>query len=178
MQRIPFLPIIYPQCWKILYYVSMDKETEDFLREREEKLGAPIIFRTYALYYARLGGETRDYGVFLYSDGVTLALEDFERVPTLLGIPYRKRNAAKYEKLEVSIPVSGIMDIVKVTRSSAERSMRRGADSSRIPTAFGRVFRKCVSRIRMKDGGVYYLELMDQKGLESMIDKEKENGSI
>ena len=95
---------------------SMDTEdTMAFLKEREAKLGAPMKFRTYCTWFAKLGGERRDYGVFLYTDGRTMVYEDFERDPMILGIPINRKRKEKYVKMEESFPVDSITDVQRVT---------------------------------------------------------------
>ena len=62
-----------------------DEETLEFIKEREEKLGGQLLLRTYATWFAEVGGERREFGVFLYSDGKTLVIEDFFRPAKVLG---------------------------------------------------------------------------------------------
>ena len=75
--------------------------TREFLEAREKKLGSAIIWKSYAVWYASINGDKREYGVFLYTDGKTLVFEDFERTPTLMGIPVASIKKEKYEKYEV-----------------------------------------------------------------------------
>ena len=97
-----------------------------FIREREERIGGKILYRTYCTWYGRVGMEKREYGVFLYSDGKTVIYEDFDRAPQILGIPIKTRKKEKYEKLEVSFPVSAIKSIQRVTKRSAQLSVMNG----------------------------------------------------
>ena len=101
------------------------QETMLFLKEREERLGAKIIYRTFSTWYARIGHEKREYGVFLYTDGRTIVFEDFDREPQLLGIPLKRKNKEKYEKLEVSFPVTAIRSIERVSLSDASDAFDR-----------------------------------------------------
>ena len=135
---------------------SMDTgDTIAFIKEREEKLGAPLKFRTYA---------------FLYSDGKTMVYEDFERDPMILGIPIPgRKNKEKYIKLEASFPVSSIVSVDRVTRSSAEKSLERGHDVSKTAGAFSKALRKLVSKITLEDGTVFFLEIMDHRKFVSTI---------
>ena len=61
-------------------------DTAQFIKEREERLGSRIRYRTYCTWYARIGHEKREYGVFLYTDGRTMAYEDFDREKLRRGI--------------------------------------------------------------------------------------------
>ena len=89
-------------------------DTIAFLKEREEKLGAPLRYRTYSPWFGKVGGERRDYGVFLCTDGRTVLYEDFERNPMIMGIPLPVKNKEKYVKMEHSFPVSSIVSIERV----------------------------------------------------------------
>lgn len=68
-----------------------DDEVRAFIKEREDKLGSPLIYRCYATWFAELNRERRDYGVFLYSDGKTLVIEDFFRETKILGYTIETR---------------------------------------------------------------------------------------
>ena len=151
---------------------SMDTEdTMAFLKEREAKLGAPMKFRTYCTWFAKLGGERRDYGVFLYTDGRTMVYEDFERDPMILGIPINRKRKEKYVKMEESFPVDSITDVQRVTRRSAEKSLEAKRDISRAPWLFSKAFCKLVTKISTADSGVIFVELMDHKAFVDMIRK-------
>ena len=168
-----FFPIGYNR------HMEMNQETIRFIKEREEKLGAPITFRTYSTWYGKVGGELREYGVFLYSDGKTLVYEDFDRNPQILGIPIHAKNKPEYIKLEYSFPLSDIKGIDQVTRSSAEKAMKTLKDISRSPSALSRFFRRLVTRVILSDGSVLFFELIDHKAFKDMVIKSRSiNGSV
>ena len=98
-------------------------DTIQFLKEREERLGGRIRYRTYCTWYARLGCEKREYGVFLYTDGRTMAYEDFDREPQILGIPIKRKSKEKYEKLLIE---SG-KNVAKRVKNIAVRKISRPA---------------------------------------------------
>lgn len=150
--------------------MDYSEETLAFLKEREEKLGGRLIYRTYSTWFGSAGGLKREYGVFLYSDGSTLVIEDFERNPRILGIEYTPKKKAKYEKLEIIIPISEISDVDKITRSSAESSIKLMSDRSKVASTLDRALRKTCARLRLKNGDVYYLEVIDIKELRALID--------
>ena len=155
-----------------MYNHGMDtNDTLQFLKEREEALGGRIRYRTYCTWYARIGHEKREYGVFLYTDGKTMMYEDFDRDPQILGIPIKRRNKEKYEKLSVSFPVSTISSIDQVRLSDAERSFQAGRDAAGSAGALARALCKLVTKITLDDGTVIFFEMMDHKGF---IDKIKE----
>lgn len=153
----------------------VDIDTEDFIKEREERLGAPLTLKTYCTFFADNNGEKREYGVFLYSDGRTLVLEDFERIPSLMGIPltYSRKNQKEYVKLEVIWSISDILSIDRVTRASAESSCKKFEDSAKPANAFDKIFKKLVTRIRLKDGRTIYLEMISHKDFVSWVDRNK-----
>ena len=148
-----------------------------FLREREEKLGGKIIWRSYCTWYARLGKETREYGVLIYSDGKTIAYEDFEREPAIMGIPIRraKRKGEEYVKLEVQFPAKDITDMTQVTWASAAKAAEYGKDISRRANGFDRIFRRLATKITLKDGTVIFIEPFDHKELSSRLRQFRES---
>ena len=143
--------------------------TREFLEAREKKLGSAIIWKSYAVWHASINGDKREYGVFLYTDGKTLVFEDFERTPTLMGIPVASIKKEKYEKYEVMVNISEIKDIYTVTRSSAESSVRNMRDASREPSFVGKLFKKLVTKVSLFDGRVYFFEMMDASGFKKKI---------
>lgn len=143
--------------------------TREFLEERSKKLGGEIVWKGYAVWHATSTGDKREYGVFMYTDGKTLVFEDFERMPTLMGIPVNSIKRDKYEKYEVMIDLSDIKNIATVTRSSAESSYRNYRDASKEPSIFGKLFKKLVTKVLLKDGRAYFFELMDSKGFRNKI---------
>ncbi len=153
--------------------MEFDNDTAAFIKEREDKLGGKLIYRSYATWYGEANGNEREYGVFLYSDGNTLVIEDFERTPTLFGIKLKPRTNKEYTKLEIFIPLSMIKAIDKITRASAEKSLKAEKDLGKEANLFDRIFRKTVIRVNLENGDAYYFEIPDFKQLEKLI-KEKE----
>ena len=142
-----------------------------FIKEREEKLGGKILYRTYSTWYGRIGKEKREYGVFLYTDGKVFVYEDFERNPMIMGIPLPVKNKEKYVKMEHSFPVSSIVSIERVLRSDAERSVKLGSDFTKAPGLFGKAFRKLVTKVTLKDGSILFFEFMDHMEFVRIIQK-------
>ena len=148
----------------------MEREsTELFLKERENKLGSPILWKSYATWHNSLRGEEKEYGVFVYTDGNTLVFKDFERTPTLMGIPVSAIKKAEYRKYEVLLSIKDIREISTVTKSSAMRSVRAGKKMTRKPNIMDKAFRKLVSMVEMDSGELYFFELMDRKEFENKI---------
>lgn len=142
----------------------MDNEdTAAFIKEKEERLGAKLRYRTYSTWYGEIGGEKREWGVFLYSDGVTFIFEDFNREPSILGIKLTQKKNDDYVKYEKSFLVKDITDIVVVTMSSAGRSLASGRDISKPANLFAKTFQKLVTKVVLSDGTVFFFELMNHK---------------
>lgn len=159
----------------------MDEDTLEFLKEHEEKIGSKILWKTYATFYGEINGNKREYGVFLYTDGINLYYEDFYRPPMLLGIPLRKRKSADYTKMEGLIPIEEIESITLVTQSSAIKSLRDCKDKSKKANPFDRALRKLFSRIETNRGRIYFMEIIEPKKFADMVfnyKKEINNGSI
>ena len=159
-----------------------DDESKNFLEKREEKLGSKILYKTYSVWYGDLFGEKREHGVFLYTDGTTLILEDFERTPTLLAIPVPalKKYQEKYTKLEVRIPIKEIKKIETVTKKSAEKSIKERKDFTKPANGLNKALKKLVTMIAMDNGQIYFLEIMNKKDFKNrlMSYKEENYGSI
>lgn len=147
-------------------------EVKAFLEEREEILGGKIVWKTYSTFFAQLGGEVREYGVFLYSDGKTLAIEDFERGNTIFGIEIKtKKKKSEYKKLIIKLSIDDIDRISLVTRSSAEASLRKHSYSTHKANRLDKLLRKLVAEIAMKDGTIIFLELLSYKDFRDWINK-------
>ena len=143
--------------------------TKEFIEERENKLGAKLLWKTYSTWHASTFGLKREFGVFIYTDGKTLVFEDFEKTPTLMGIPVASLKKHEYKKYEVMLDISKIIEVETVTRSSAEVSTARMADKSKQPRLFGKLFRKLVTKVKLEDGTVYFFELMDRADFKNRI---------
>ena len=153
-----------------------NEETIQFLKEREEALGNRIRYRTYCTWYARIGHEKREYGVFLYTDGKTMMYEDFDRDPQILGIPIRRKNKEKYEKLTVSFPVSSITAVDRVTMKDAEKAYMNGKDTAGSAGMLSRALRKLATKVVLDDGTVMFFEMMDHRDFLNKIRSFKEEG--
>ena len=148
--------------------MQLDNETINFLKEREEKLGAKIKMRTYALYYLSGDGEKREYGVFLYTDGNTFIFEDFYRPPTFLGIEIKRKEKEEYVKMEHSFKKEDVSSLAIVAMKDALRSVKKGS-ACKEANRFKRIFRKTLLEIILKNGKRYYFELMQPKELIKLL---------
>lgn len=140
-----------------------------FLKEREERLGGRIVYRTYALFYGSSTGETRDNGVFLYSDGNTFVFEDFEKENRILGIPIATKKKEKYVKLERSFSKDDVKEVNKVYRSSADDVIQGLSEKAKIAKGILSAVRKTVTEIVLEDGTRYYFELMDGDKIRNIV---------
>ena len=156
----------------------MDKEEADFITARETKLGYKIKWRTFSTWFGSNRGIVREYGVFLCSFADSLYLEDFERLPTFLGYPMKRKNQAEYVMYDRIIHSRDIVSIRRVRKSDAEKTVRsKGSVPLCKPSKFMQVFAKMVTQVELKDGELLYFELISNKDFVKTC-KELQNGSI
>lgn len=154
-----------------------DDEVRAFIEEREKKLGGKLIYRAFATWFAEIGGERREYGVFLYSDGKTLVIEDFFRPGTILG--YRvnskseKKREEEYVKMEITLPLEDVTEIDYCSRRSAEKSLKTLNDVSKRATLFNKIFTKTCTKVKCKDR-VFFFELPSFKEFINLVNKKGE----
>ena len=157
-----------------------DEETLEFIKEREEKLGGPLLLRTYATWFAEVWGERREFGVFMYSDGKVLVMEDFFRPSTLLGYELEtkreKERRKEYRKLEIFLPLDKIDSIELVTKGKAEEALRKGNKEIQEANRISRIFCRTVTMIKAEDR-VFFFEIPAHKEFKNtiikLINKEK-----
>lgn len=157
-----------------------DEETLEFIKEREEKLGGQLLLRTYATWFAEVGGERREFGVFLYSDGKTLVIEDFFRPAKVLGYEIEtkreKERRKDYKKMEIFIPIEDIASVDLVTKGKAETALKIG--NTDIISAGGVSKLLCRTVTMIKAGNrTFFFEIPDYKKFYDEINrfKNKEN---
>ena len=157
-----------------------DEETLEFIKEREEKLGGQLLLRTYATWFAEVGGERREFGVFLYSDGKTLVIEDFFRPAKVLGYEIEtkreKERRKDYKKMEIFIPIEDIASVDLVTKRKAETALKTG--NTDIISAGGVSKLLCRTVTMIKTGNrTFFFEIPDYKKFYDEINrfKNKEN---
>lgn len=157
-----------------------DEETLEFIKEREERLGGPLLLRTYATWFAEVRGERREFGVFMYSDGKTLVIEDFFRPAKVLGyeLDTKREKARKkdYKKMEIFLPVDSIEEMEIVTKSKAEEALRTGNTELKAAGKVTRFFFRTVTLIK-GEGRTFFFEIPDHKEFKNTINrfKNKEN---
>ena len=143
-----------------------DEETLEFLKEREEKLGGQLLLRTYATWFAEVGGDRREFGVFMYSDGNTLVIEDFFRPAKVLGYEIetkrQKERRKDYKKLEIFLPIEDVDSVALVTKGKAETALKTG--NTDIPSAGGvsKLFCRTVTMIKAENR-TFFFEIPDHK---------------
>ena len=151
-----------------------DEETLEFIREREEKLGNPLVWRSYATWFAEVGGERREFGVFMYSDGNTLVMEDFFRPAKVLGYEIgtkrEQERKRQYRKMEIIFPVSSLSSISMVLKSKAEKALSDG--NTEIPEAkgLGKLLLRTVVMVKA-EGRTFFLEMADYKEFKDKFKK-------
>lgn len=154
-----------------------DTDVKAFIEEREKKLGGKLIYRTYATWFAELGRERREWGVFLYSDGRSLVIEDFFHQSTVLGYAIRSKSEKEreeaYVKLEITLPLDDVRDVEYCSRRSAEKSLKTINDVSKSATLFNKIFTKNCIKLVVGDR-IFFFELPSYKEFKNLIDKNKE----
>lgn len=147
------------------------REAAEFTREIESRLGSRMVWKTFAPWFASSDGTIREYGVFLciLEDG-TVYLEDFERLPQILGIEIKSKKTPKYEKFSMRFRKNEVKEMERVAKKSAQQICRT---SSRIPAPragrFTSLLQPLVSQIVLEDGTLLYFELIDYKAFNRAI---------
>lgn len=141
------------------------REAQDFTRNLEDRLGRRIVWRTFATWYGSNEGIVREYGVYLCTlDDGSIYLEDFERLPQILGYQIRSRNTPKYEKYSLLLSPGSVRSVSRVVKKQAAASCLA---ASRIPLASaGRLATALfpiVTQLETEDGRCLYFELIDHK---------------
>ncbi|MGN1164578.1 MAG: hypothetical protein ACI4S4_07240 [Candidatus Ornithospirochaeta sp.] len=143
-----------------------DEETLEFIKEREEKLGNPLLWRNYATWFAEVGGERREFGVFMYSDGKTMVFEDFFRPAKVLGYEIEtkreKERKKEYRKMEIVFPVSSISSVSMVLKSKAEKALRDGVTDIPEAKGLGKLLFRTVAMLKA-EGRTFFFEAADYK---------------
>ncbi len=150
----------------------MDQETLDFLKELEERIGGKPTWRSFSTWYGTNNGILREYGVFICRVGDELYLEDFDRIPTFLGIPMKGKKREKYERYSRSIKIADIVNVTRVKKAAAkEASDKFSGDIVPPASAFSKAFSSLVTQVELKSGECIYLELIDYKDFLMVITK-------
>lgn len=150
----------------------MNEEAIKFIKDLEEQLGDKISWRTFATWYATTEGTIREYGVFLCRVGDSFYFEDFDRVPTLLGIPLNSKKREKYEKYSRLIPVSEVKSCTRVSKKMAEQQARSQADKPLSEAGrMSKLMSPQVTQLVLESGECLYFELIDHKEIIKEINK-------
>lgn len=150
----------------------MDQETLDFLKELEERIGGKPTWRSFSTWYGTNNGILREYGVFICRIGDELYLEDFDRIPTFLGIPMKGKKREKYERYSRSIKIEDIVSVTKVKKTAAKDAVDKFSERIIPPaSAFAKAFSSLVTQLELKSGECIYLELIDYKDFLRVITK-------
>ncbi len=153
-----------------------DDEVKAFIEEREKKLGGKLIYRAFATWFAEIGGERREYGVFLYSDGKTLIIEDFFRPGTILGYRVNSKSERKreeeYVKMEIALPLEDVTEIDYCSRRSAEKSLKTLNDVSKRATLLNKIFTKNCTKLKVGKR-VFFFELPSFTEFKKLVEKKE-----
>ncbi len=149
----------------------MDNETQDLLQQLETENNGKITYKTYALFLGNGERGVKNLGGLLYIVNNRLIFEDFERQGGMLQLLVKRKQ--KYEKTKFSLTLDDVTRIDPVFRSTANYALRTRTEGRSIPKATGlmKVVRRIVTQICTKNGGPYYFELFDEKGLKTFTGK-------
>ncbi|MFA6844419.1 MAG: hypothetical protein WCR02_01705 [Sphaerochaetaceae bacterium] len=161
----------------------MEEDAQHFIQALETKRGTPILWRTYSTWYGNTNKVVREYGVFVYRCKDTFYFEDFERNPSIFGIPLqKKKNTTPFVQYEGSFSVNEIEKTMQVSKKYALRMAQEGQNDSglKAANALQKVFSPLVEMVQLKGGTVHFFELIDRKAflLELENKGEKTDGSI
>ena len=151
----------------------MDEESIIFIKNLEEQLGSKISYRTLSTWYYSFSDKTlRTYGVFICLFEDKLYLEDFNRVPTILGYPVKNNSASKYVKYSRTINLADIEYVQLVKKSQVESVI-----NSNIYTPLNKIsktaklFSRFVTEVKLKGEDSIYFELINPKAFSIAIGK-------
>jgi len=144
----------------------MEDDARQFIQDLEKRRGSKIQWKTYSTWYANSKGIRREYGVFLYRAGDEFWFEDFERVPTILGYPIKKKKSdPEYVKYEANFALKDVRKTKQVTRGTAEKVAfgRLSPEFAKEANPLQKAFSQMVEMVILADGTVHFFELMDRK---------------
>lgn len=140
-----------------------DDNGAKLIRELEAKRGGSISWRTYSIFYADSSGRVIENGVFVYRIGDDFWLEDFEKVPSIFGIKIDNPRNYSYEKFERRIQICEFEKSDKILKKDAvaiaEGRKKEVSKAGKLASFFG----ESVTRIKLKDNSVVFLQLMDNE---------------
>ena len=141
----------------------------------EEQFNAKIKFRTLSTWYYSFSDRAlRTYGVFMCIYEDKLYLEDFNRVPSILGYPVKSKTTVKYEKYSRTIALSDIENIYLVKKRTAEAIINDPNYRVLQPiSTFDKIFSRYVTQIKLKGNDSIFVELIDPEAFRKAIEKNK-----
>ena len=151
----------------------MDEESIIFIKNLEEQLGSKLKFRSLSNWYYSFSDNTlRTYGVFIGLFDDKLYLEDFNRLPSILGYPVKSSSTTKYVKYTRIINLSDIEYIQSVKRSHVEAIIKSKRYTKLNPISkFDNIFSRSLTEIKLKGEDSLYFELINEKALVYAIGK-------
>ncbi len=145
----------------------MDKETREFIEERENRFGGKMKYRTYCTWYNDSSNNLRDRGVFLYIINDHVYYEDFENQRTFFGMLLKgvsKKSKNKYKKFERSFLLKDVDSISIVKKSRASKNL-----IDKNANKFQKVFNQTVICIKLKNGEFLFFEPLNKKELKNKL---------
>ena len=145
-----------------------EEDPAEFWRETAARRGGEIGFFTFATLLGKSGGTVLNLPGLLYMVGDTVWFEDFERDNWLSRILSSRQ---KYEKTELSFPVSEVKFTRVVSRAASARCIGGVVAPENLAPAsfFTRVFSTPVAQVGLRDGSSIFLEVMLRKELFALL---------
>lgn len=135
------------------------------LKELEEKRGGKIEKKTFSLWCILPTGKLYEHGMFVYQIGNNVYYEDFEKqTMNVFGFTIQKKKTEDFVKTEGVFPKEDIEKTLKVSKSSAIKYAREGRKEPALlkkAGPFTRFFRPCTDAVVLKNGDVYFFELLN-----------------
>lgn len=147
----------------------MNKEMENsigFLKELEEKHGGKITERTFAIWALLPPGKEFSSGMFLYRIDDAYYYEDFDKGDmNILGFTIKRKRDTPFVKTEGSFLASDVENVICVTKNDALKYYLRKSTNSyyvlKKASALKRFFKECVYATTLKNGDVFFFQMMD-----------------
>jgi hypothetical protein len=152
--------------------MSEDYESPDeFWQEREEQKGGKVAYRSFAVFIGSTDTGMSNLPGLVYIINGILYFEDFEKENFLFKIISRKK---KWQKTEFSIVLSNVAEVKLVSKESAIACIGGNISTSETKTLskFRKMFAKAAIQVHMQSGYSLFLEIMEQSGFISAVQKE------
>ena len=141
-------------------------ESREFWAEKEREVGKEILFRSFARFIGETSqGETGLSGL-LYATEDRAYFEDFEKSSMFDMLLKKKR---KYEKFEMSFLLDDVVNMRKVSESSATACVNGTLDEAKPQNKFMGFLTSPAWEMKFRTGESYFFELFEPDALVKLI---------